>query len=517
MWRISFAQARPMPAIRRWSRSMEWRRRESEARIGASDSASSSSASGPRCASSAASASGRKSQTPARFFLPASVSTSSPPSSKRSRNAGVFGALARRARGTAAARRSSDAPSARARRRRSGAGSASRVGGRPPNRSPVKRSERRIERLQRRDMGRAGLLRSGFASRSRRAGGARPRPRAARASTLLRVDPIRVTVQRGGVTESVHRVHVRTTEGVAYGDDVFCFLRSSAKPIQAIPLLEAYDDLSDEEIAIACASHNALPAQLDGRAGLARARRRDGRRSRVRAAGGPPRREARPQLLGQARRDARRLSRERLAVRGLPACVASAAAADRGACRRRGLRRSTAAACRRSRCRFPSRRGSCCAPRRGSRLRCGAWPELISWEGGNDAQLMRLRPGWIAKAGAEGLFCAASPDGVGIALKVEDGAGSRDPAGARRSARNRGVLARRAAEQPRRARRRHHSLSSSCRRPAPARYSTNQTCLEASARADSEPRSCASTRSARVGNAAPADSCRGGNFVVSGA
>jgi L-asparaginase II len=36
---------------------------------------------------------------------------------------------------------------------------------------------------------------------------------------------------------------------------------------------------------------------------------------------------------------------------------------------------------------------------------------------------MRLRPGWIAKAGAEGLFCAASPDGVGMALKVEDGAG----------------------------------------------------------------------------------------------
>ena len=34
---------------------------------------------------------------------------------------------------------------------------------------------------------------------------------------------------------------------------------------------------------------------------------------------------------------------------------------------------------------------------------------------------MRLRPGWIAKGGAEGLICAASPDGLGVALKVEDG------------------------------------------------------------------------------------------------
>jgi L-asparaginase II len=28
---------------------------------------------------------------------------------------------------------------------------------------------------------------------------------------------------------------------------------------------------------------------------------------------------------------------------------------------------------------------------------------------------------WIAKGGAEAVFCAASPAGIGIALKVEDG------------------------------------------------------------------------------------------------
>jgi L-asparaginase II len=51
-----------------------------------------------------------------------------------------------------------------------------------------------------------------------------------------------------------------------------------------------------------------------------------------------------------------------------------------------------------------------------------AHPELIGYEqGATDTDLMRLRPGWIAKGGAEGLICAASPDGVGVALKAEDG------------------------------------------------------------------------------------------------
>ena len=50
-----------------------------------------------------------------------------------------------------------------------------------------------------------------------------------------------------------------------------------------------------------------------------------------------------------------------------------------------------------------------------------ARPELVGGEGGTDTELMRLLPGWIAKGGAEGLMCAASADGLGIALKVADG------------------------------------------------------------------------------------------------
>ena len=39
-----------------------------------------------------------------------------------------------------------------------------------------------------------------------------------------------------------------------------------------------------------------------------------------------------------------------------------------------------------------------------------------------DSLLMRQLDGWTAKGGAEGLLCAAGPGGLGIALKVEDGA-----------------------------------------------------------------------------------------------
>jgi L-asparaginase II len=50
-----------------------------------------------------------------------------------------------------------------------------------------------------------------------------------------------------------------------------------------------------------------------------------------------------------------------------------------------------------------------------------ARPELVGGLGSTDTELMRARPGWFAKGGAEGLLCAASADGIGIALKAEDG------------------------------------------------------------------------------------------------
>jgi len=51
-----------------------------------------------------------------------------------------------------------------------------------------------------------------------------------------------------------------------------------------------------------------------------------------------------------------------------------------------------------------------------------AHPELLRGPVAADAVLIRAIAGWVAKGGAEGLFCACSPDGLGVALKVEDGA-----------------------------------------------------------------------------------------------
>ena len=50
-----------------------------------------------------------------------------------------------------------------------------------------------------------------------------------------------------------------------------------------------------------------------------------------------------------------------------------------------------------------------------------SYPELIRGPGALDTNLMQALPGWTAKGGAEGLICASSPEGLGVALKVEDG------------------------------------------------------------------------------------------------
>jgi L-asparaginase II len=52
-----------------------------------------------------------------------------------------------------------------------------------------------------------------------------------------------------------------------------------------------------------------------------------------------------------------------------------------------------------------------------------AHPELVRGPGAADTELMRLRTGWTAKGGAEGVLCAAGPEGLGVALKCEDGNG----------------------------------------------------------------------------------------------
>lgn len=82
-------------------------------------------------------------------------------------------------------------------------------------------------------------------------------------------DPVLVEVTRGRLVESVHRGAIAIVD--AGGDIVFSlgdialpvYPRSALKPIQALPLLESgaadASGVSDEEIALACASHSGEP------------------------------------------------------------------------------------------------------------------------------------------------------------------------------------------------------------------------------------------------------------------
>jgi L-asparaginase II len=236
------------------------------------------------------------------------------------------------------------------------------------------------------------------------------------------VEPITVQVTRGGVVEAVHRVHVATTDGESYGDpELVCYLRSSSKPIQAIPFLEGYADLDDDELAITCASHHAEPAQLtavrkvlaragaeiddlengpqegrpDGKLGNNCSGKHAGMLAACRAHGWPlhpycdaghPLQEQIAQLIGPH------------SLVGVDGCGVPTFAVT--------LSQAAALLTR--------------TPQR-IRRAMQAKPELVGASSGAvDTELMR-RGGWIAKGGAEGLFCAAADDGRGIALKAEDG------------------------------------------------------------------------------------------------
>ena len=66
------------------------------------------------------------------------------------------------------------------------------------------------------------------------------------------------------VAAHVHAVAVQGGAVVLEAGDpgLVAFMRSSAKPFQALPFVRARPDLGDEEIAIACASHLARPEQV---------------------------------------------------------------------------------------------------------------------------------------------------------------------------------------------------------------------------------------------------------------
>ena len=248
------------------------------------------------------------------------------------------------------------------------------------------------------------------------------------------MEPIRVEVRRGRTVEAVHRVHavaIRDGEIVeAAGDrELLTFLRSSAKPFQALPLADARDDLDERDLAIASASHLARPDQLAAvRALLAKAPATDdelecgpeptrlehncsGKHAGMLAvcvARNWPKRDYRlaehpvQQACLQVVADAAEVAPDEIPT-GTDGCgvVAFALTLERMA---------------HMFARLP-------VLEHGARVAAAmrAHPDLIRGPGAADTELMRTHEGWAAKGGAEGLVCASGPDGIGLALKVEDG------------------------------------------------------------------------------------------------
>lgn len=79
-------------------------------------------------------------------------------------------------------------------------------------------------------------------------------------------DPI-AAVWRGGILEGVHSGHLRVENAagdvvLARGEDVEIFPRSSLKPFQALAALEVGAQVSDEQLALMCASHAGTPEHV---------------------------------------------------------------------------------------------------------------------------------------------------------------------------------------------------------------------------------------------------------------
>ena len=241
-------------------------------------------------------------------------------------------------------------------------------------------------------------------------------------------EPIRVTVLRGETVESAHRVHaVAVQEGeivASAGDsELVTFMRSAAKPIQAIPLARTREDLDARDLAIASASHLADEQQLEAvRALLAKAPATEddlecgsfeGSKLRHNCSG----KHAGMLALCHAQgwpTEGYRLADHPCQQAGL-AEVARLAGTDEVETGVDGCGVLTFA--------LPLSRIAVAFGGVDGRVADAmrAHPVLIRGPRAVDTVLMQSFPGWISKGGAEALLCAASPDGISFALKVEDG------------------------------------------------------------------------------------------------
>ena len=250
------------------------------------------------------------------------------------------------------------------------------------------------------------------------------------------MDAINVAVTRGDIVESRHLAHavfVRDGEVTeAWGDpDLVAHVRSAAKPLQALPLVP--HDLPSEELAIACASHEARPEQLVAvRALLERAGAstddlecgaEHGSRLRHNCSG----KHAGFLFLCRARgweTEGYRLPTHPL-QHELRELVATTVGRPTGEVETAidGCGVPTYALSLTEMARMFAGFAAGEPPGMATVVAAmTAHPELVGGRKAVDTLVMRALPGAIAKRGAEGVLCAGFEDGRGLALKVEDGA-----------------------------------------------------------------------------------------------
>lgn len=262
-------------------------------------------------------------------------------------------------------------------------------------------------------------------------------------------------VVRGGTVESAHRGHLVLLDAdgspvVRRGDPSIVFLpRSSLKPVQAVGMLRAGLDLDGELLALACASHSGEPGHLDGvrrilaGAGLTEADLQNtpavpwgeedafawrasgagpasiaqncsGKHAAMLAtcvaAGWDPVDHLRPDHPVQR---AVRATVADLTGDGDPEHVTvDGCGAPLFSCTLAGLARAFG--------RLATAAPGTAEHRVATAVRAHPW-----WLGGTGrdvTELVQGVPGLIAKDGAEGVYAAALPDGVAMAVKVVDGA-----------------------------------------------------------------------------------------------
>jgi L-asparaginase II len=270
-----------------------------------------------------------------------------------------------------------------------------------------------------------------------------------------------VRVDRGGFTESVHRVAWCLTQDGRVTDssdagaaDLPVFMRSVAKPLQALPavragVLERFR-LGERHLALACASHGGGAAHLEAVREILGACGRT--ESDLECGPGEPRDPRAALELSASGEQPTRVQHNCSGKHafGLAMCVAQGwptrGYVEPGHVLQVTMRESIAEAldlpeeeladasdgCGMRTYRVPLARiasaygrlaGGELGPAGGRAVSAmRGHSRLVAFAGGVDAELMAAEPGLVAKIGAEGLIAIGLPDGRGLALKVLDGA-----------------------------------------------------------------------------------------------